>query len=99
MHRLRRIFRMDLARERPLWSIGADEGAGRSSWWSAQRPRRRILLPGDPPLRIDTRARWPIPNEFRRERAQIALQASVQLFKSEFPEALLRSSTSIYNCV
>jgi hypothetical protein len=51
------------------------------------------------PLTIETRQRWPIPNEFREERPRVALNASVELFKSLFPDARFRSISATNNCV
>jgi hypothetical protein len=50
-------------------------------------------------LLVQTRAKWPIPNELRMERPIVALRAAVDLIHELFPEAQLRSITSTYNCV
>jgi hypothetical protein len=50
-------------------------------------------------LLLQTRAKWPIPNEIRKERPSAALKAAVELMRELFPEAQLRSITSTYNCV
>jgi hypothetical protein len=57
------------------------------------------LFPGDPPLRIETRARWPIPNEFRREQNHVALKGAIELWDELLPNARFRSISAIYNCV
>jgi hypothetical protein len=41
----------------------------------------------------------PIPNEPRRERAEISLRSSVDIMNQAHPNALLRSITATYNCV
>jgi hypothetical protein len=50
-------------------------------------------------LLLQTRAKWAVPNELRRERPVAALRAAVDLIRELFPEAQLRSITSTYNCV
>ncbi len=50
-------------------------------------------------LLLQTRARWMIPNEVRRERPAAALRAAIDLMRELFPEARLRSITSAYNCM
>jgi hypothetical protein len=50
-------------------------------------------------LLLQTRARWSIPNEIRKERPTAALRAAVDLMHELFPKAQLRSITSTYNCV
>jgi hypothetical protein len=50
-------------------------------------------------LLLQTRAKWSIPNEIRRERPAAALKAAVDLMRELFPEAQLRSISSTYNCV
>lgn len=57
-----------------------------------------MILP-EPPLALETRSRWPIPNEPRLERPKVALDASIDLFRSLFPEAAPRSITATYNCI
>src|SRR5438132_1641386 len=48
---------------------------------------------------LQTRAKWVIPNEIRRERPAAALKASVDMMRELFPDAQLRSITATYNCV
>jgi hypothetical protein len=50
-------------------------------------------------LLLQTRAKWSIPNDLRKERPVVALRAAVDLMRELFPEARLRSITSTYNCV
>ncbi|MCI0459536.1 MAG: hypothetical protein L0Z62_21515 [Gemmataceae bacterium] len=50
-------------------------------------------------LRLQTRAKWDIPNELRLERPRVSLQAAVELAKQICPEAIFRSITNTYNCV
>jgi hypothetical protein len=57
------------------------------------------VLPREPPLALETRARKPVHNEIRLERPKAALDASVALFGSLFPNARLRSLTAVYNCI
>jgi len=58
-----------------------------------------LLLPGDRPLKIETRARWEIPNEFRMEQHPSRLKSAVELWAQLKPEARFRSISAIYNCV
>jgi hypothetical protein len=59
-----------------------------------------LLLPGSPGgLALETRAKWPIPNEVRPELPTVVLEASVELHKESFPDANLRSLTGTYNCM
>lgn len=53
----------------------------------------------DPPLALETRARRPIPNEVRKERPRVALDAAVAHWRTLRPNALLRSISNTYNCV
>jgi len=50
-------------------------------------------------LPLYTRSREFIPNEIRLESHPIRLQAAKALWEKEHPQAKLRSSTSIYNCM
>ena len=52
-----------------------------------------------PALRMETRAKWQIPNELRSERHKEALDAAVELHRAAHPNAVLRSITAVYNCV
>jgi len=57
------------------------------------------LLPGDPPLKIETRARWLIPNEVRRESAPVAQAASIEHWRAVRPNARPRSISATSNCL
>ncbi len=57
------------------------------------RPLSRGSLP------LATKQGTDIPNEQRIERAPESLRAAVELFRSERPDAILRSITNTYNCV
>jgi len=50
-------------------------------------------------LALETRTKWPIPNNTSKEKAPAALMASRELWKKLLPEATLRSLTATYNCV
>jgi hypothetical protein len=50
-------------------------------------------------LLLQTRAKWSVPNEIRKERPTAALRAAVELMHDLFPEAQVRSITGTYNCV
>jgi hypothetical protein len=46
-----------------------------------------------------TRARWQIPNNVAKEANDVHRRASVDLWKEQKPDAVLRSITATYNCV
>lgn len=48
---------------------------------------------------LGTRKGTQIPNETRRERSPLALQASADLWEEQRPGAQLRSLTAVYNCI
>jgi len=50
-------------------------------------------------LPLATREKNPIPNEQRRELSPARLKTIDELWKRERPDAILRSSTAVYNCM
>lgn len=60
---------------------------------SAQSP------PSVPFLRMETRARWQIPNELREEMHPNVRDAAVEMWRSQRPNARLRSISATYNCI
>jgi len=51
------------------------------------------------PIKLETKARTPIPNWIEPERPPAALHAAAENWKERRPHAFLRSLTSTYNCI
>lgn len=50
-------------------------------------------------LVIQTRAKWPIPNDIRPELSRRELQHWVEFWHRRFPDIRLRSIANVYNCM
>jgi hypothetical protein len=64
-----------------------------------------VLLPGHEPPRpepigieIQTRLKWPIPNELRKDLHPEVRKASIEMWKKNRPRATLRTFSGTYNC-
>src|SRR5438874_2045743 len=59
-----------------------------------------VALPKEiPSLVIQTREKWPIPNDLRPELSTQELRHWVQFWQGRFPNIRLRSVTNVYNCM
>jgi len=58
-----------------------------------------LLQPEQIPLKIETRRRWGIPNEYRMEQDPKQLRYGREMWEGSKPNLIFRSISAIYNCV